>query len=271
MQTQFQHPNGPIRDWALPKDFTGDYNLGIYTQETTKRFVYGTRYLTWDGKVYKYAKAGSTIAATDSELLSWQAFSQTVDASTVAATTSIGDRIVKVDIGAGSGNADDGVIAVDSLEGGQLLAWHATTATIQRGIIGNEAAATSEMKIVVDAPFDVVLTLDATYVEAMCSPYFSVKNGSSGENRCFVGMPQLCVTSGYYHWLQTYGPFWASPEASVGASEGALQVVAGQNGSLVLHTTASSCTKSQQHIGFVMSHAAGQAQGAPFIMLQISM
>ena len=51
----FTLPNGPLKWISSPLDKTGDYNLGIYTDDTTQRFVYGTRFITWDGRVINIA------------------------------------------------------------------------------------------------------------------------------------------------------------------------------------------------------------------------
>lgn len=58
MSKQFTLPFNPFNWPASPIDHAQAIPdtpyMGIYTVETTQRYVYGTRYITWDGRVYKY-------------------------------------------------------------------------------------------------------------------------------------------------------------------------------------------------------------------------
>ncbi|KKL18965.1 hypothetical protein LCGC14_2470230, partial [marine sediment metagenome] len=86
---KFKFPFNPINWPALPHDFTGDNNLGIYTSETTQRYVYGTRYITWDGRVYKY------MGLTTGGCVSYHGVAGTLSAQTefvTAVAGTVGDR-----------------------------------------------------------------------------------------------------------------------------------------------------------------------------------
>jgi len=61
MSKIFTLPHRPIYDGGSPHDYTGDNRLGLYTEETTQRYVHGTRHITWDGRVFKYALAGGEL------------------------------------------------------------------------------------------------------------------------------------------------------------------------------------------------------------------
>ena len=57
-----EKPYNPIPWHGAPRDLTGDNQLGPYTRELTQRYVCGTRFATWDAKVFRYARTltGST-------------------------------------------------------------------------------------------------------------------------------------------------------------------------------------------------------------------
>jgi len=275
MSAKFKYPFNPIPWQAEPQDLSGDVAgtpyLGIYAAEATKRYVYGTRKITWDGRVYKYSKAGAAITTSNCDQLVHTAYSQHIDyGATIAKTTVAGATDFVVDIGASMGGADDGVIAEDELEAGTIIVYSDTIATIQRGIIGNDAVATGEMRIWVDGAIPVVLTTDASYAEGMCSPYLNVTPGDGNGLQTMVGMPQGYCDSGDYIWIQTWGPCWVAPQSTAGAAAHNTAVVARYDGSVQSHAYASAYNTLQQHVGFILSYAAAGTQGAPFIMLQIS-
>ena len=67
MSKIFQFPSAPIYGPpASPRDQSGDVvdvpHMGVYTQETTQRYMLGTRYITWDGRVFRYSKAGYLVS-----------------------------------------------------------------------------------------------------------------------------------------------------------------------------------------------------------------
>lgn len=242
---------------------------GLYTATDDQLFHAGKRCLSWDGCVYKYSYGVTTMVE---DVLAWQSYSQHIDyGATVAATTVVGATSFKVDISAAMGKADDGVIAKDELVGGRVIVYSDTIATIQRGIVGNDAAATSEMMLYVDAPIDRVLTVDASFVEAICNPWRFVSTGNSGGLRAMVGLPNVVTAAAAkWLWLQTWGPVWAAPQSTLADAAHDLEVVARHDGSVQAHEYGTAYATLQQHVGFVLSHAAAGTQGAPFWMMQIS-
>lgn len=85
MSNKFTLPFNPIEWPAAPHDFSGDLNLGIYAKETVQRYVYGTRYITWDGRVYKY------MGVTTSGVTSYHACSNSLSAFTGWVTALVGN------------------------------------------------------------------------------------------------------------------------------------------------------------------------------------
>jgi len=255
----------------------------IHAISATKNCRVGTRRVTWDGKVYRYTKAGATLKTTFMcsttnrfQELGYAAVTTGAD----AAGTSI---IVTVGTGDGDGNGKidlnalaDGILCVDM---GQVNA----DALYQLGIVSNTATSTGgPMTIVVDEPFPLAVT-DSMYVEAMMSSYSGLTNtGLSVTHVDYVGLPQRAQTAEIpYGWILTWGPCWITPandmpgvtyNPGAGTYHGA-QLVAwpdASGGSVAIHEDITGYTAYQQHVGFVISWAQAGTQGAPFMMLQIS-
>lgn len=254
---------------AMPKDAVSSTgNLGIYTIDTLQRHLFGTRYITWDGRVYKYAKAGATqIPNVGSESYVAQALAY----ATVASSTAIGAKKLIVDVAASDGPAADGLVLKDHFQGGYMIIFPGSNNCMNRLIEGNTAVASGggECTFELDAPLNIATVVDVTAAEAMASPYADVRTGAS-DFRAIVGIPVAPATVSTYCWLQTWGPIWVSPQAEVGAGGSDLQAVFRHDGSLDEHDYSDSYTAKQQHAGFILSHATAETQGAPFLMLQIS-
>jgi hypothetical protein len=245
---------------------------GIQTAQATKNCAIGSRRVSFDGRVYRYSRASATL---NCDLLAQRVTAQHMGYTTIAASVAAGESQVVVDFGASDGAAGDGVLAANELENGYWLCFPHSENSINRLITGNTAvsAGGGECTLTLDVPLPVALVLDVDHCEAICSPYWSVKASTTGDvNKSFVGLPMVAATVNQYSWLQTWGPCWAAPQANVGSAAHSTQVVARYDGSIQVHdnTDTSVAGDLQQHVGFVMSRGSGAAQGAPFIMLQIS-
>lgn len=199
MSKIFTKPFRPL-DWvASPHDFSGDNQLGIYTSETTQRFIHGTRYLMWDGRVFKYALA-------QAELESYHGCRATEDAalSYTAAplAASIGDRMVQITLASR---------VEDDLAGGyiQLYDGGDIDTTCQRGIIGNTKSDTT-VDVYIDYPLHqpIVATTDA--MEVYENPYGAVSEVSDAYS-AWVGVPNVSCAAANNVWIQTWGPCAISP------------------------------------------------------------
>jgi hypothetical protein len=270
MSKMFTKPRGPLSWIASPADFTGDNNLGIYAIDSVQRYVLGTRYLTWDGKVYKYAKAGATL---DPDLGAKAYATQNLAYVTFAAgqTAAIGDRSLRCTFAATDGLANSGLVVEDELAGGTLVLFSDTVVTQTRGIIGNTSlASTGEVTLYIDYPLQAAITAATSFIEAIASPYLDVRN-SQDATKAVVGIPISAATTTYpFCWLQTWGPTWVAPAADVGAGGYKNQAVFRDDGSIGPHDDADAVENYAQHAGFVIQTAQAGGQGAPFIMLQIS-
>jgi hypothetical protein len=185
----------------------------------------------------------------------------------------IGSDKVYVTVAATDGIANDGVIAAHELEGGYIAIFHATGNVSQFGIRDNNAAVSGgTLTITLDGElFEAVVAGDDC--EVMGSQYrMSWSAVSGGQYRAFLGLPMRLLTTTYpFGWIQTWGPCWVAPQASVGTaynndlvfrSDGSIQRATNEYGE---------DTTYSQHAGYVITRdQAGTGQAAPFIMLECS-
>jgi len=236
----------------------------------------GDRVVLPDGRVFRYARASGTL---NSDLLAQHVTGQHIGYNALGASQVVGDSQVTLTVSAATEGVDGaGVIAKNELRGGNIIIFPHSENSINMGIIGNSALAADGESIVIylDAPLPIALDITTDHAEAIASPYLAVKASTTGDaNRGFVGLPMRAATTGQYCWLQTWGLCWVAPangygSANVGNAAYSLAVVARYNGSIQLNDCDVAMTEHTQHVGFIMSRGAASAQGAPFIMLQIS-
>jgi len=254
-------PNNPIPWHASPPDFTGDNNLGIYTNETTQRYIYGTRLMTWDGRVYKYCNAVAQVY----NYWGAHAYENAAAGYTVLpAGASAGDRQQLVTLGSRG---------LDDLAGGYIAIFDAsaTTTTYLFGIAGNDTIATNTT-LTLDHPLPFTTTT-SDYCEIFENPYRETKAHAAGI--CpVVCVPAMSAAAGYKYWGQTYGPAYISPtNATIDDPTASEHTVyfsyEGTTGGLIEAAVGSS---EAQHAGFILNadiSTAGSIAG-PLIMLQIS-
>ena len=136
MSKIFTKPFRPLDYQTTPHDYTGDYNLGIYAVETTKRYIPGTRKLTWDGRVFKYSYAnGAVVPYHGCRASEAAALSYTVNPVAVAK----GERYITATVASRT---------EDDLAGGYITLYHSTIDnTTQYGIVGNEPVHLTHFKL----------------------------------------------------------------------------------------------------------------------------
>ncbi|KKL17783.1 hypothetical protein LCGC14_2482080 [marine sediment metagenome] len=266
MSKQFTLPFAPIGYQADPIDFTGDNVLGIYTTETTQRYIYGTRLITWDGRVYKYSNAVAQVysywgsVAFEDAAVSWTAVP-------TAGKITVGERRAVVTLGSRT---------TDDLAGGYLMTYDtsATTTSYLHGIVGNNDTSTITT-IYLDAPMPITTTTSDKH-EVFENPYRETKYSSSDVRCAVICVPAQSSAAGYKYWGQTYGPAYISPTNSTiddpGVEERTVYFSgAAQTGGLVEGAVATGSSEGQ-HAGFILNGdvAIGGGIAGPLIMLQIS-
>ncbi len=198
MSKLFQFPSNPIPWDALPEDFTGDNNLGIYTSESTQRYVYGTRYITWDGRVYKY------MGLTTGGCVSYHGVAGTLSAVTgftTAIAGSIGDREYVI--------TDTG-IAEDQLAGAMIELYKATIDnSTSIHIVGNDATSGSTTRLFLEFPLSAAMT-SSDSVEVFENQYRLVSEATNTFG-AWLGIPTVTAATGNNVWAQTWGPALVTP------------------------------------------------------------
>ncbi len=253
------------------RDLSGNYNLSQYVRDTVQRHALGRRFITDLGSVFKHWGVGGTL---NTDLLAQTITAQHMAYGNVAASTSIGDTKITLDFASDDGPGANGEIAEDEAQGGTLILFPHSENSMSREIRHNTvvAAGGGEITLTLDFPLNIATVVDVTHGEFMASPYWSVKASTTGDTaRGFVGLPCAPGVSGEWGWGLTWGPCWVAPQGDVGTGASNIQVVARYDGSIQAHDyTDTTYSDKQQHVGFVLSHAYAGTQGAPFIMLQIS-
>lgn len=290
-------PFQPITWGGEPHDFTaaagGDHGrmLGLYTAETTQRYVCGTRSMTWDGRVFRYAKCGhrhintNKFGVKNGTVLVSQKVTAAPNFAVAPQTAAIGDTQITVTftigkLGDSTSNNDTertGVIAKNELCGGYISLYTGDYRQ-QRGIIGNTAVAAGDgsMIIYLDAPLHYALTALTSLCEILANPYGNVYRDSD-QWTSVIGMPNVTAVNLQYLWLQTWGPLRISGTGALGAQKRERQFMFDAQGAVVPISGVlwldASAGHDQQHAGFLIERtdsAEVANSAAPFIMLQIN-
>ena len=261
MSKQFTKPFNPINWPAAPHDFTGVHNLGIYAVETTQRYVYGTRYITWDGRVFKYYNAeGATVsyhAASRIDLAS--ACSVYVNA---AVASQIGDSSL-------SWTTQSTARVEDDLAGGFVEIYDKSAGTaLFRAIVGNDASGTTYTKLYLEYPLEIAIeTSTPDAMEVFENPYGDLTAADSSASP-WMGVPTTGASTGDNGWMQTWGPCVVSPgSGSVSAPEANERTLIFYNNG-TLGTQKDGYATGYQVAGY--SLIVGASAYGPVVMLQCS-
>lgn len=262
MSKEFKFNRGPLDavEASSPRDMAlSAREYGIYLTEKTQRFVLGTRYITWDGRVFKYCLSNNTCNPTNGALNDTVPFIADDGTNEVVNSTIVGDTSI---------TADDQTVAEDALAGGFVIIYSTYEQT--RGIIGNTVGAGTDIEIYLDAPLTVLTTGLTTDFCAYYSPYYGLKNNEAVARASVMCIPCTWVSAAsMFFWGQTWGPCRISPGAAgYGDDSGERMLVFGENGSTFIHNDAAAVTLQNQHAGFIIPKTL--ADDAPLTMLQIS-
>lgn len=259
----------PIPWHGSPHDYTGDYILGYATEETTQRYIPGTRFTTWDGRVFKY---GRSITALTS---AWGAFNNSgVVNIAVDSTNNLvkGSRELTFALGNDDGYGGGGV-AEDELIGGYIVSGHGEEKCQSRCIMGNTAAAVSTaITVTVDNPWSNACADTTPWTEVILNPYRYLDCSTYGEAGCgalcgCMGVAAEGVGALTYTWIQSYGPCYCVGTGTTSADNYQRSIWMGDNGSV---TDGSECTieTGWQLVGWTIDESSSGTM--PYVMLQIS-
>lgn len=262
-------------------------DLGFLYQSSAikdPRFEIGDRVPLADGRVFRYAKAGTTVGSMKRAVYGYNqlvARNSTITcrpASIIAAGATSAVFTCTTTIGVDG----TGVIAEDALRGGYISFYSSSADRPQRGIIGNSALASGGTSITLyfDAPIKTAIPAGVA-TEILANPYSDVRTSESTQYGVYcsaLGMPNVVATNGDYFWIQTWGPFRITPTgAALGEIGHSRQFVFGSNGSIMslaewhVPEPGQETNRSYQFAGFLLERTTGEAgSAAPFINLQIN-
>ena len=256
MSNQLTKPFNPIIWPAVPVDHETDSNIGFAVIDTEQRYTPGTRAMSWDGSVLRYAKFGAT--NTSYQTAVWtNTTSAGVSFESINGASGIGSRTV---------NIADASTTKDQYAGGYLLLFHATGDGKVYTVIANTASAGGIVILTLDQPLGVAVTTSDN-LELYVSPFSDMRQGNSGSTKGFWGIPQALVTSGSYGWVKTWGPTFIAPQSTVGGS-GLATGYFRHDGSIDVRGNISPGTVTDQVAGFRMIGSA--AGDGPLFMLQVA-
>ncbi len=175
----------------------------IYEESSTRKHRLGERLQLGD-RVFRYACAGEALAAGDAIESAAVGGADTTLQNTCAVTVAaaIGDTKVYA-------NALTTAQTVSLYQEGWMAIWDATTAGISYlyHVKDNTTIAltgTTSYYTLYD-PLHIALTT-SDQVNLVTNIYKSVVQSHTAHVGMILGVPTIAITSGYYFWLQTYGP-----------------------------------------------------------------
>ena len=254
MSKGFQYNSGPLDaiEASSPRDFAlSTHEFGPYQSEATQRFIHGTRFLMWDGRVFKYA-------LSQGELESYHGCRATEDAALGATAAplaaAIGNRIVQITL---ASRVEDDLVGgyIQLYDGGDI------DTTTQRGIIGNTKSDTT-VDVYIDFPLHQPIVASTDFMEVYENPYGAVSE-TTNEYSAWVGVPCVSCAASLNTWIQTWGPCAISPgnNSLDDPIANERSVVWAANAVIVEQPTDS----IQQYAGYILNQGTGIA--GPIIML----
>ena len=266
-------PFNPIIWPAVPHDFTGDNNLGYYTTEATQRYIWGTRGMDWEGKVFKYARSKDTTLYSGYGARNGAEadVSDIINSNTTIAIVA-GDRSTLITMADAEGY-DAGALAEDELCGAHMVIGHGTAGTAEtRTVIGNTAIGASggTSTVYVDAPW--AYAHAAGFMELPLNPYGYLIRDTSVAS--VMGVPAVSTgTSDLHLWIQTWGPCWVVPggaDSTPGNSADDRSVYFVGDGTVNGGTVIDALSRGHQLAGFILDGTEVDTGCMPLVMLQIS-
>lgn len=263
------YPFNPIPWHGSPHDFTGNNQLGPYAEETTQRYVPGTSFMTWDGKVFKYGRVITSSVASMGIFNIGKPINISVDGTQAVV---VGDRVHVLTLDADSGFAGTGV-AENELAGAYITVGHGEGNEQTRCIMANTLAAQSTpTTLILDFPWNKTLSDTTAFTELMLNPYNYLggtgDGGGASNRQACMGIAVVDSTALQYCWIQTYGPLYMTGSGAVGDASWQRSCYVTGDGA-VRDGSELDIDTGYQLIGFIIDDTTGTS-GMPMVMLQIS-
>jgi len=237
----------------------------LYEAETAARYPIGTRVVSSDGRVFRYALAAATVTPGFGA-----SNNNTFNAIIGGAVTAraIGDKTITFLCDSTTGGAT-WFGTLNRMAGGYVSLPTGSITQFRRIVSHPATASASNVVVTLDGPFTRTITA-AEMAEVMQNPYSALYTGGNYDS--VVGVPVTTIATGYYGWIQTWGPTWIVPDvAGVGSEAHGRQLIFVGNGAIELVNDMDPGTYCCQHAGFILgTSVVGDWSNPPFVMLQIS-
>lgn len=181
-----------------PMKITG-WKQGIYEQSPYRLEKLGTLRVLQDGRMFRYAKAGTTALVAGRMGKAANPDSDHVNETVAVAAVVAYKHKIAITVTAGTAIADGDLI------GGYLLIQHGDGLGYMYGIEGNVAISATGTAMVVDLeePLKVAVAT-TTEISLIHSPWLGVDENATQETfPC--GIAPRAVTASHYYWCQTHG------------------------------------------------------------------
>lgn len=253
----------------------------VKTQSAVKKFPLGTRGITSDGRVFRYALNGATAlsaarlimrAAVDNAEFSTGNYISTA-MGTITSTWSSLDIYCTWDATStfGLDKFADGYMVTSGTTGpGQMVRLKGNTTGV-----GATASQVVTLKLKEDSRLSASITT-AQEISLFLNPYKGtlVNLGTTGGKSCVLGIAPMAVTANYYYWLQTWGPAVAIGIAAPALGQPLKQDVTTSNSGYIntwQHgSTEGTSADWPQIIGYCLAAGNAAALEATLINLMIS-
>ena len=221
----------------------------IYETSSTAKHEIGQRMKLGDGRVFYYAKMGSTATSRPGVLLS--ASVDRAEDTTGTVAESIGDKEVAL--------TAVGTITASQFAGGYLVA-NAGTGSAQMYRIRDNLAAASGASVTVYLYDELQVALSAASCCIHESPFYAVdRDITAAQNTFTLGAALVAVPADYYFWLQTWGPIGLVSGDALGDADTERECFVHASGISVLSTAAGAA--GAQPIGYRMLYNADAVSG----------
>jgi len=256
---------GDFYQVTLESSLGGTTGHRIWETKTTPQYQLGARLVLEDGRVFRYALATTTV--TPGFGASNKNIFNAITGGCVRAQA-VGDTSVVFLCDATTGGAS--WFGTKNRMAGGYVSIPVGTITQFRRIVSHAATANgSNVTVNLDMPLTEAVTA-TKMAEVMQNPYSALYPGGNFDS--VVGVPLTTIATGYYGWIQTWGPTWIVPDvAGVGSEAHGRQLIFVGNGAIELKNDMDPTTYSCQHAGFILgTSVVGDWANPPFVMLQIS-
>jgi hypothetical protein len=183
---------------------------GTHQQSATQRYAAGSRFLTADGRVFKYGYARTALLGGYGSP-NYFPVSKHITYAVLPVAMAVGDTKAKVTFPSSCGYASTG-FAADELVGGTIVVGHNAANVENFQITGNDliGSQTSTAYIQLSQPVGVAHPV-TDGAEAYPNPYAYLGRSGGDDHNAFMGVPARNISSGYWAWTQTWGPALVCP------------------------------------------------------------